>query len=94
MDMKRFFLYFMVIAALALAGCGGNGGGATTPDPAPTPDPMPTPTGSVDLSGLLMGYGLTADDAGEYKIAAGGGYGGCRQCDLYLYRGLYHNSRR
>ena len=27
MDMKRFFLYFMVIAALALAGCGGNGGG-------------------------------------------------------------------
>ena len=26
MDMKRFFLYFIVIAALALAGCGGNGG--------------------------------------------------------------------
>ncbi|MDE0406058.1 MAG: hypothetical protein OXI53_12200 [Nitrospira sp.] len=27
MDMKRFFLYAIVIAALALAGCGGNGGG-------------------------------------------------------------------
>jgi hypothetical protein len=26
MDMKRFFLYFITIAALALAGCGGNGG--------------------------------------------------------------------
>ena len=26
MDMKRFFLYASVIAALALAGCGGNGG--------------------------------------------------------------------
>ena len=29
MDMKRFFLYAIVIAALALAGCGGNGGGGT-----------------------------------------------------------------
>jgi len=26
MDTKRFFLYFIVIAALAMAGCGGNGG--------------------------------------------------------------------
>ena len=25
MDMKRFFLYFITIAALALAGCGGGG---------------------------------------------------------------------
>ena len=31
MDMKRFFLYFITIAALALAGCGGGGNG---PDPA------------------------------------------------------------
>ena len=30
MDMKRFFLYAIAIAALALAGCGGNGGGGTT----------------------------------------------------------------
>ena len=28
MDMKRFFLYFITIAALALAGCGGGGGGS------------------------------------------------------------------
>ena len=30
MDMKRFFLYFITIAALALAGCGGGGGGGTS----------------------------------------------------------------
>ena len=50
MDMKRFFLYAIVIAALALAGCGGNGGGGgdmtggggTTP-PEPTQPPQPTP---------------------------------------------------
>lgn len=42
MDTKRFFLYFIVIAALALAGCGGNGGGTTAmPDPMPMPDPCP-----------------------------------------------------
>ena len=47
MDMKRFFLYAIVIAALALAGCGGNGGGSDTamPMPDPMPDPIPpTPT--------------------------------------------------
>ena len=32
MDMKRFFLYAIVIAALALAGCGGNGGMARNGD--------------------------------------------------------------
>ena len=31
MDMKRFFLYAIVIAALALAGCGGNGGTTAPP---------------------------------------------------------------
>ena len=31
MDMKRFFLYAIMIAALALAGCGGNGGMAMGP---------------------------------------------------------------
>ena len=30
MDMKRFFLYAISIAALALAGCGGGGGGGTS----------------------------------------------------------------
>ena len=32
MDMKRFFLYAIAIAALALAGCGGNGGGTAMMD--------------------------------------------------------------
>ena len=31
MDMKRFFLYFITIAALALAGCGGGGSGSSGP---------------------------------------------------------------
>ena len=31
MDMKRFFLYAISIAALALAGCGGGGGGTSGP---------------------------------------------------------------
>ena len=53
MDMKRFFLFAIVIAALALAGCGGNGGGGmagTTPTPTepteptqPTQPPAPVP---------------------------------------------------
>ena len=43
MDMKRFFLYAIVIAALALAGCGGNGGTKTV-----TPvDPPSCPSGQV-----------------------------------------------
>ena len=67
MDMKRFFLYAIVIAALALAGCGGNGGGTTTPPVDSTPTPTPT---SIDLSKLLAGYmDLGAD--GEHTIKAG-----------------------
>ena len=52
MDMKRFFLYAIAIAALALAGCGGNGGGGTTmmPDTPTTPptddDAVSTDTGT------------------------------------------------
>ena len=72
MDMKRFFLYAIVIAALALAGCGGNGGGtAMNGDDGDDmmPPPPPTPM-AIDLTGLLMGFGLTADDAGEHEIAA------------------------
>ena len=44
MDMKRFFLYAIVIAALALAGCGGgNGMDTATPTPPTTPPTTPTP---------------------------------------------------
>ena len=46
MDMKRFFLFAIAIAALTLAGCGGGGGGGTdmtgggdTMPPAPTQCP-------------------------------------------------------
>ena len=51
MDVKRFFLYAIVIAALTLAGCGGNGGGGTdmtggggTPPP---PAQVTCPDGSM-----------------------------------------------
>ncbi len=48
MDTKRFFLYFIVITALALAGCGGNGGTSmVTPDPGPDPTPDPCPAGQT-----------------------------------------------
>lgn len=68
MDMKRFFLYAIVIAALALAGCGsdGNGGMPAMPDPAPDPDPMPT---AIDLSSLTAGMMLGA--AGAQTIQPG-----------------------
>ena len=66
MDMKRFFLYAIMIAALALAGCGG--GSSTTPavDPGALPPP---PMNPVDLGMLLTGY--TTVTPGTYEIAAG-----------------------
>ncbi len=54
MDMKRFFLYAIVIAALTLAGCGGGGGGTTAMPVDPTlPDPqamVTCPDGSMAAS--------------------------------------------
>ena len=79
MDMKRFFLYAIVIAALALAGCGGNGGGGgdmtggggTTP-PEPTQPPQPTPdemalkdAQDAAMAAYMMAMGY-ADGAKDY----------------------------
>ena len=63
MDTKRFFLYFIVIAALALAGCGGNGGGAQTamPDPDPEP-PMTCPDGQTGTPPNCVTPGPTVED--------------------------------
>ena len=71
MDMKRFFLYAIVIAALALAGCGGNGGGtAMGPDPDPDPMPMPTcPDGQVGTPPNCMDPAPTMEDAIAAKKA-------------------------
>ena len=44
MDMKRFFLYAIVIAALALAGCGSDGNGGMVDNGMPDPDPPPMVT--------------------------------------------------
>ena len=62
MDMKRIFLYAILIAAMALAGCGGNGGGGGTGG-----NGMPMgPTPAEQLSALLTaltdaGLTVTAD---------------------------------
>ena len=47
MDMKRFFLYVIAIAALALAGCGGNGGGGDMVDNGGPPPAETCPTGQT-----------------------------------------------
>ena len=67
MDMKRFFLYAIVIAALALAGCGGNGNGPATVDPTDPVDPVDPPSEYLSISALNlpMGYDsvpLTGDN--------------------------------
>lgn len=68
MDMKRFFLYAIVIAALALAGCGSDGNPAMTMMPdEPDPDPMPM---ELDLADLTLGMML--GDAGTLEIEEGG----------------------
>lgn len=64
MDMKRFFLYAIVIAALTLAGCGGNGGGGgmtgggngggTTTPPPPPPGPTPEEMALKDAQDAAM----------------------------------------
>ena len=61
MDMKRFFLYAIMIAALALAGCGGNGGNGADPmtggnDNGNGPDPAAQ---LAALIGALGDAGLT-----------------------------------
>ena len=69
MDMKRFFLYAIAIAALALAGCGGGNGGMPPAGPGGG-DPPPPMTHDIDLGELLMGF--MDVPAGDYEIAAGG----------------------
>ena len=72
MDMKRFFLYFMMIAALALAGCGGGGGmGPGTGDDTDTDTPSAGPTTAAlfamaqDLGDNSTTYATATTDAVE-----------------------------
>ena len=69
MDMKRFFLYAIVIAALALAGCGGNG---TTAMPDPDPDPGPDPTTPMTVMIPMLPAGYDSNPAGSLTVPAGG----------------------
>ena len=62
MDMKRFFLYAIVIAAMALAGCGGNGGGGTGPNTG-----MPTGPTASDMTVTAV---ITALNAAGANLAA------------------------
>ena len=71
MNMKRFFLYAIVIAALALAGCGGNGGTTATngngnggtPPPPPGPDLEDMFAAAEDARSTAAAASMTADDA-------------------------------
>ena len=67
MDMKRFFLYAIVIAALALAGCGGNGGTTAMPPP---PPPPPGPTDAEQLTAAKTAAQTAYDAAKTAKDAA------------------------
>ncbi|MXX10241.1 MAG: hypothetical protein F4Z68_02285 [Nitrospira sp. SB0667_bin_9] len=68
MDIKRFFVYAIVIAALALAGCSSDGNGgdiAGMPDPPPPPpEPTVTPVDLTDLPGVAIPTN-TVINAGE-----------------------------
>jgi len=75
MDMKRFFLYAIVIAALALAGCGGNGGGSDMTGGGGTPPPATPPTCLEDpmdanCTGLSQAEIDAATEAAETKTTA------------------------
>ena len=64
MDMKRIFLYAIVIAALALAGCGGGGGGTTMPDdmgPSPADQLAELERQVMALETALAAAGLNVD---------------------------------
>ena len=81
MDMKRFFLFAIVIAALTLAGCGGNGGGGmagtepmqptepTEPtEPTQPPAPPPEEMALKDAQDMAMAaYMMAMDYVGGAK---------------------------
>ena len=69
MDTKRFFLYAIVIAALALAGCGGNGGTTAMQDPMRDPDPMP-PANLAAAKSAAMTAATAAGEAADAAEAA------------------------
>ena len=75
MDMKRFFLYAIAIAALALAGCGGNGGTPMMPDMSdPDPDlpvvmPVPDPDEPMVDDDAVIGAIVNPTTAGDPTTA-------------------------
>ncbi len=67
MDMKRFFLYAIVIAALALAGCGSDGNGGMTGMP---PDTGPTDAQKIETAQMEADEAVTAAQAAVDKAKA------------------------
>ena len=80
MDMKRFFLFAIAIAALTLAGCGGNGGGGMVDSDAGSDatDRIPTvtcPDGSMAATlaprpAGPMAEEMALEDARDYAMMA------------------------
>ena len=66
MDMKRFFLYAIVIAALALAGCGSDGNGGMTG----MTDPGPTDAEKIETAQMEADEAVTAAQAAVDKAKA------------------------
>ena len=69
MDMKRFFLYAIVIAALMLAGCGGNGGG-TPVAPEPPPVDMAALQAQKNAAAAAETAAMVAYEAAKAAVAA------------------------
>ena len=70
MDMKRFFLYAIVIAALVMAGCGGNGGGGMTGGNGDNGGTTPPPPAGPTVQELFETAQDAEDDADAAAMAA------------------------
>ena len=68
MDMKRFFLGFIMMIAVAMVGCNGNGGGNMPGTGGGGGTPTPS---DVDLTKLLSGYLMIPASGLEFTIKAG-----------------------
>ena len=84
MDIKRFFVYAIVIAALALAGCSSDGNGVMTETP---PPPPPTPEERIEAAQMTAGTAQTAAEeaataAEEAATAAGEAFTAARQAAM------------
>jgi len=71
-DMRRFFIYFAVLASAG--GCGGGGGGPSAPfaaAPAPTASPTAPPAGSLSASQSAVAFTAQGQSATVDVVESG-----------------------